>query len=1383
MRQIILTVLVFTIFAIGGWSDEIDSLSQVFLTGKGVEDTDADMFADKIAIYIIIPDNPDPHEIALASDIAARANLESLVADLSMVKKESDTGIGPPSTHPVLIGNRTKWAKQLERQGKIVSSSLKEHEGCVTLFEDRGQTGIAVVGGSPDALLQTGRAFFLRWPYIWDIWGREEGATYLTCEEDLAKFFEESNVQFERSVIQTLHYEFLPNDSPHESLQRLQFNNGEIQTMRVRIDFPDVEQKDKAFRALEELKSQHHKGQRTHLLTYPGCAQIVFELNDGLDQSEVPVRRVGYPKRFLTPSYKSFTKPKVKEKDFDLLSIFSSKGFYTDTNGDKILDKIDSKIIIPQEECIEAVTALASRLVLTSAGASFPLLYLDREIENEKGLVAPILLSLSNTLSKSLIKIGKLKPQSLQPGQGKALIIPEAFNTSNALALLGGDREGLENIVSYLSLTYPYIDEYGEGHANIQEIPGAVEGFLAGKNGSAEAFFKHQLETISADIADKDLESFQLKLYLPQENKAFESAMDKHLKETLHADKIEVISYRMQDNKTIFSKEKQFPWEGDEAFDGIQRQIPALKGPRKPIKIHVGVSESTEVRHQLKHRIEDLLETNGIADFEVDVLSSYKQGFFWLTEQVLPNLKDTHIDRITIRFAEEKDDFHILKRFYAESYRWLQELYPVDEIIAKETGIPLANVTFEKKEEEIPVYEVFAYGEKNDLVFTDSFSPRVVESLYMRVLPEWGTVRRTTGWLSIEQGTEPILDIELKTDLEQFWDYYQKDILPEVQSYILEKTENEPSFKKQPYFKRLLIELWFSEPDYPLGLDQEIISSLEAIHDEIYFDTLDFLRGITDVELEEEEPEEDTSRYSAPGNVLPMVYPSSEGKPGRVRIQFDGWQSKTPQIVILWKERGKTEHTKTVAFPEFKIKELNIPELTYDGKSGKVADILVAFEAEKESDYLSIIEIIHAYRELLENDLLTASFGFPNLSAFTWRIKHKELVKEESFPVKPIESFSLASYSERSPTEALVPTDTIISPEMCLNIVSELSKYKTIKAYVGGESYEKRRIPVLEVYTPHEKYISLPRLITFKPTLYLSGRQHANEVSSTNYILKFAELLAKDSTVQEYLKKMSFALHPLENPDGAALAYDLQKITPFHSLHAGRYTSLGIDVGSQVNTSKPLLPEAKVRKNLWEKWLPDIYLNLHGYPSHEWVQQFSNYSPYLFRDYWIPRGWFAYFSSVTLPIFRDWMNAGEDLRAYIIKEFMANKRIQESNKKLYDRYDRWAARWQPHMNYLEIYDGANLYAKRRSSRENQISPRRRITFVEETPELMDETAHGPWLHFLSDQGLAYLKAHCDYLAQVQHEIARIEEESQDRIHIQFVRSRPGEIGKQDKKYP
>jgi hypothetical protein len=310
-----------------------------------------------------------------------------------------------------------------------------------------------------------------------------------------------------------------------------------------------------------------------------------------------------------------------------------------------------------------------------------------------------------------------------------------------------------------------------------------------------------------------------------------------------------------------------------------------------------------------------------------------------------------------------------------------------------------------------------------------------------------------------------------------------------------------------------------------------------------------------------------------------------------------------------------------------------------------------------------------------------------------------------------------------------------------------------------------------------DPYTSIPRLITFKPTLYCNGRQHANEVSATNYILKFTELLATKNEYQPFINQINFVFHPIENPDGAQLAYKLQKLTPFHSLHAGRYSTLGIDVGHQVNADHPILPEARVRRELYSRWLPDIHLNLHGYPSHEWVQQFSAYSPFLFRDYWIPRGWFVYYRTVSLPIYEKWKTAGEVLKTYITENLNSLENIRASNQSLYNRYQRWAGRWHPHMNYLEIQNGVNIYSQRRSSRESRLTERRKITFAQETPELMDETARGDWLDFLVEQGLAYIKAHALYLSDSIYHVSRIEEEVRDHIHIQFIRSRPGKTEK------
>jgi hypothetical protein len=70
-----------------------------------------------------------------------------------------------------------------------------------------------------------------------------------------------------------------------------------------------------------------------------------------------------------------------------------------------------------------------------------------------------------------------------------------------------------------------------------------------------------------------------------------------------------------------------------------------------------------------------------------------------------------------------------------------------------------------------------------------------------------------------------------------------------------------------------------------------------------------------------------------------------------------------------------------------------------------------------------------------------------------------------------------------------------------------------------------------------------------------------------------------------------------------------------------------------------------------------------------------------------------------------------------------------------------------------------------------------MTLVEETPEVMDETAVGNWLGFLCEQGLIYLRAHAKYLYQVSYETAIIEEEINNRIRVEFYRSRPGNIGK------
>jgi hypothetical protein len=1010
---------------------------------------------------------------------------------------------------------------------------------------------------------------------------------------------------------------------------------------------------------------------------------------------------------------------------------------------------------------------------MSSAGASFPLVYLDKEVENPKSLPAPILIG-DNALSLSLEKAGKLRKPALGPGQASAVIVPAAFQKSSALVVSGADPAAVGPLLRYLGRTFPYLSEFGRGNAQVSDIASDVDKFLSGGLGSAEAYFFGLLKKMTGELKGKDLEKLSASFTLPSEDPAFVREAESLLKTSLSPRQVDVSSALTRSGRVIFDKSKDFSWEADDALALAGEAIKGLSPLPAAVRIDVGLSESPAMRRELKARFERVARDLGVRDVEAGVHSAYKQGFFWLLEDVLPGLKAVHPARVVIRWAVEKDDFSRPKRFYSEPTRWLQELYPVDELMARDLGLPLDRIAFESVDAPAHVYAVTAFDDKGTAVLERDFDPAVREAAYLSSLPEWGTVKIETGWLKVTADGRTVSQASLACDLEKFWTFYQDEVLAPVYAHILKKTGNAPAFSKQPFFKKLTVELWASEPDFRLGLDEERVSSLEAMHDEVYFDTLDFLRGVTDIDKPDEPLPEDTSRFSAPGNVMPVIHPSREGQAARVRVTFEEDRAAAPGLELSWKEAGHVEMSRSFVFPKLEPKSVSFPALVYDGPRDRLESLTVGVELEKEEAYNQLIDIVQAWRDLSAAGSGPEGFRYPGLAGIVLRLKVKgqarDLEKEEPLPVR-------TPRTEPKPVVppeagAVVP-DGILSPEMVWDSVHRLEASGKVLAYTAGRSYEGRPIPVIEVRAPLSRYVSVPRLITFKPTLYLSGRQHANEVSSTSYILKLADLLSRDPAYADYPRKINFVLHPVENPDGASLAFDLQKLTPYHSLHAGRYSALGLEIGYQVDAAKPILPEARVRRDINAEWLPDIYLNLHGYPSHEWVQAFSNYSPYLFREYWIPKGWFAYFRSVTNPYYKKWQEAGEALERTIVAEMQSRTDIKESDRRFYARYARWATRWEPHLDPLELHDGLNLFVKRTSSQEVKPVGRTRTTYVEETPELMDETAQNGWLGFLVEQGLTYLTAHIKYLASARFDILRLEEEVADRVRVQFFRSRPG----------
>jgi hypothetical protein len=100
----------------------------------------------------------------------------------------------------------------------------------------------------------------------------------------------------------------------------------------------------------------------------------------------------------------------------------------------------------------------------------------------------------------------------------------------------------------------------------------------------------------------------------------------------------------------------------------------------------------------------------------------------------------------------------------------------------------------------------------------------------------------------MEAGPSVLLDQRIKTDIEEFWDHYQGETLPKVFRALMSQAHGELRPEFAPPFDTLRIYIHLSEPDYNLGIDKERISSLEAIQEDTFYSTENFINILGDLE-------------------------------------------------------------------------------------------------------------------------------------------------------------------------------------------------------------------------------------------------------------------------------------------------------------------------------------------------------------------------------------------------------------------------------------------------------------------------------------------------------------------------------------------------------
>jgi len=338
--------------------------------------------------------------------------------------------------------------------------------------------------------------------------------------------------------------------------------------------------------------------------------------------------------------------------------------------------------------------------------------------------------------------------------------------------------------------------------------------------------------------------------------------------------------------------------------------------------------------------------------------------------------------------------------------------------------------------------------------------------------------------------------------------------------------------------------------------------------------------------------------------------------------------------------------------------------------------------------------------------------------------------------------------------------------------------------YRLGNSYLGKEIWGLDLMAPLPgTHWSQSKATAFKPTVVYSARQHANEVSSTSHVLRMAEMLLTDEAWRDALQRLNVVVHPMTNPDGAQLAFDLHQITPDHMLHAGYLGSLGVDVTAGSSGADPVYPETEVRELLWRTWLPDIFLNPHGYPSHEWVQPFSEYAGWVrhrttqSRDWWGMRGWFMpSFQFLDDPEYPRHRDHAFRIRDEITSSINALPDIAALNRRAYARYQRYGHDEDPETFRLNFADDVLIYTALKGSRSGGngwMTRNPKVTIWSGTTEAPDETAHGDWLELVASAGLAWDQAILRYLLALEHPVERTFTSFDGATSIRLYRERPG----------
>lgn len=1394
--------------------EPVTDLTDLYGLGALVADMNGDSLVDHIRARIVVAEGADASETAAAANLAARLGFETTESDLGLTSVGGDDPA--PEAPLVVIGAPALADVGLDAAG--LRTTLAPGQGIIVALpasEAAPAGGVGLVGYDASGLLAASAYLAGRYPAVWQV----EGVSWSDFNADItdwgASVAPAAEFRLTALVVSTQ----VPGvararvDATMASAEARGALLGALDTLHTATDSDDADSdgdepegdpEDPPESTDDESSSE--QSDPVDVLTTDGLHRLDLHIRGGGPDSIVSVR----PRSAATVSAgAAFRAP--PDATFSLTDLYTIDGFYLDTNRDLVADESRVHLSLAAGSPTSGVIDVATRVGLETAGLRLPLADVGGQDDDPSTRGFPVLVGPGHYAADRLGALGRIPEADDGPGTGYVLLVDEVFGAPgdeerrSGMVVDGADAPGVDAALSWLAGRAPWLWQPGKGERRLAELQTEVRRFLQAREAPGQVALALAKVDAWSEHHQREGESphrIEIEVVADEVPDEVDGVIRAQLADRFPATEVDVAhwssGYGVGD--TIFVQEWDLPWEVDTARDRLARDVYPHVASGDDVQIELRVSEPPEVRAELVDEIRTALQAAGAGSSDVRVLSAYKQGYSWLEDVVLPRLRNLEVAEIDVSYHDLDESEEVRWQTIAADTRWLQELYPIDAVLARELALSDSVIRFVPTRTADPTYTVTARDASGAVVHRDTFSPRYVIRPFFDLFPEYERIRVTTGWLHARSGDRDLVDERIVTDPELFWDRLQTETYREIVDYVLDTQRGSPSPLNAPFFDEFHIDLRMSEPNHRIGVDEEVISSLEALHEDIYFETLTLFDLIG-------------SRYQTsqpyPGRVLPWIDPGGAGQPGRARLSLTGKQRAGAEIVMRSYASADDTDPQVRRYP-LRPLAVDAPRLVGAAFTADADEVRVLQARVEVSDSLdrtrefagrsseAAIDRQFMNAELLD-DMVAALRRMHAAGMFTEALswdRVAELVIEVTVDDAPHATRRLRLPRSNAPESTTAPRlyadgwrpdgtplvqwDTPIPPAENDTVLARLATYDQADVYHMTHSFLGQPVWAMDLLPARQgRFRSQAKLNALKPTLFISGRQHANEVSSTSHILRLAELLVTDSAYTRLLDDVNVVLHPITNPDGARLAVDMQEVNPDFMLHAGYLGSLGVDVTSGERDDDPIYPESQVRRRIRETWLPDVYINMHGYPSHEWVQYFAGYSAWVRsrrggqRSWWAPRGWFIPGLSIVEDDDEpDYAAAQWAVLDSIAAAITGEPAVEAMNQRFYRRYRKYGV--QDREAFSEFFHEGLLVNLRLRGAESigtgLYSPR--ITWFGTTTEAPDETARGEWLDLVATAGLAHSSALVRYLATGEFDLEREVEADEAGVLRKVYRLKP-----------